>query len=361
MKSQLNVGIIGCGNISEIYLTNMGKRFPSIKLVACADMRDERAQEKAAKHGIEARTVDKLLASPDIDIIVNLTIPLAHAEVSTAALKAGKHVYTEKPLAATRADGQKLVALAAQNKLRIGGAPDTFLGAGIRLCRELVRAGTIGAVVGGTANMLCPGHERWHPDPAFYYKKGGGPVLDMGPYYLTALVDLLGPIAGVSAVARMSFPERVVGSGPKQGERIAVEVPTHVAGLLRFDAGALISLSMSFDVQAHRLPPIELWGTEGSLAVPDPNTFGGPVLLRKKGEKDWVEQTLPTEWADNSRGLGVADMASAIMEGKAARASGSLCYHVLDAMEGLHDAAAARAEKDLSASAKALKAETGST
>ncbi len=358
MNNTMNVGIIGCGNISEIYLTNLSSRFPAVKLIACADLDEARAAEKAAKHGIEARSVAKLLASSDIDIVVNLTIPLAHAVVSEAALKAGKHVYTEKPLTATRADGARLVKLAAANRLRIGGAPDTFLGAGIRTCRELIRSNAIGSVVGGSANMLCPGHESWHPDPAFYYKKGGGPILDMGPYYLTALVDLLGPIAGVSAVARTSFPERMVASGPKKGEWIPVEVPTHVAGLIRFDAGAVVSLSMSFDVQANRMPPIELWGTEGSLAVPDPNTFGGPILLKKKGDTEWVEQALPAEWADNSRGLGVADMAAAIMENRPARASGALCYHVLDAMEGLHDAADIRAEKSLSASAAALKAET---
>ena len=354
MKDYVGIGIIGCGNISDIYLTNLATRFGKLRLLACADKIPERAAEKAHKFGIEARGVDELLSSPDIDLVVNLTIPLVHAEVSEAAIRAGKHVYSEKPLSATRADGARLVRLADQYKVRLGGAPDTFLGAGIQGCRALIREGAIGAVVGGTANMLCPGHEAWHPDPAFYYKQGGGPVLDMGPYYLTALVELLGPIAGVSAVAGKAFAERIVGSGPKKGERVPVEVPTHVAGLLRFGSGAVVGLSMSFDVQASRLPPIELWGTEGSLTVPDPNTFGGPVLMRRKGEGEWKEVPIQTEWSDNSRGLGVADMAGAILEDRPQRASGALCYHVLDAMEGLHDAAAARRECLLEESSKAL-------
>ena len=355
MKERLGIGIIGCGNISDIYLTNLATRFGKLRLLACADKMPERAAEKAHKFGIEARGVGELLSSPDIDLVVNLTIPLVHAEVSEAAIKAGKHVYSEKPLSATRADGARLVRLANEYQVRLGGAPDTFLGAGIQTCRALIQKGAIGTITGGTANMLCPGHEGWHPDPAFYYKPGGGPVLDMGPYYLTALVELLGPIAGVSAVASSAFTERIVGSGPKKGERVSVEVPTHVAGLLRFGSGPVVGLSMSFDVQASRLPPIELWGTEGSLAVPDPNTFGGPVLMRKKGGKDWNEVPIQTQWSDNSRGLGVSDMVDAILEDRPQRASGALCYHVLDAMEGLHDAAAAKREWSLEESSEALE------
>jgi len=354
MKDYMGIGVIGCGNISDIYLTNLATRFGKLRLLACADKMPERAAEKARKFGIEARSVAELLSSPDIDLVVNLTIPLVHAEVSESAIKAGMHVYSEKPLSATRADGARLVRLANEYRVRLGGAPDTFLGAGIQACRTLIQSGAIGTIVGGTSNMLCPGHESWHPDPAFYYKEGGGPVLDMGPYYLTALVELLGPIAGVSAIAGKAFAERIVGSGPKKGERIAVEVSTHVAGLLRFVAGPVVSLSMSFDVQAARLPPIELWGTEGSLAVPDPNTFGGPVLMRKKGEKDWNEVPVQSQWSNNSRGLGVADMVGAILEGSPQRASGALCYHVLDAMEGLQDAAAARCEWSLRESSDAL-------
>ena len=350
MKNIAKVGIVGCGNISEIYLKNLAARFPRLRAVACADRIAERAEAKAAAFSLKALGVDELLASEEIDIVLNLTIPLAHAELSLAALRAGKHVYSEKPLAATRADGARIMAEAAARSLLIGCAPDTFLGAGIAACRSLIDSGAIGTPVGGTANMLCPGHERLHPDPAFYYAPGGGPVLDMGPYYLTALVELLGPIAGVSACASKAYDERVVGSGPKKGDRIPVLVSTHVAGLLRFAAGPVVALTMSFDVQASRLPPIEIWGTEGSLAVPDPNSFGGPVLLRKRGGTEWEEQQVPEAWSDNSRGLGVADLAGALLDGTPQRASGLLAFHVLDAMEALAEAARERREIDVSGS-----------
>ena len=350
MKSIAKVGIVGCGNISEIYLKNLATRFPRLRAVACSDRIPERAQAKAAAFGLKALGVDELLSSGEVDIILNLTIPLAHAELSLAALRAGKHVYSEKPLAATRADGERIVAEAEARGRIVGCAPDTFLGAGIAACRSLIDSGAIGTPVGGAASMLCPGHEHWHPDPAFYYAAGGGPVLDMGPYYLTALVELLGPIAGVSACASKARDERVVGSGSRKGERIPVLVSTHAAGLLRFAAGPIVSLTMSFDVQASRLPPMEIWGTEGSLAVPDPNTFGGPVLLRKRGDPEWKEQPVPEAWSDNSRGLGVADLALSMLEGTPQRASGHLAFHVLDVMESLADAARERREIDVSAS-----------
>ena len=356
MANKLGVGIIGCGNISEIYLTNLSKRFDSVKLIACADMLADRSKAKAEKHGIEALSVAEMLARKDIDIIVNLTIPLVHAEVSLQAIAAGKHVYTEKPLSAWRADGKKVMEAAAKKGVYVGGAPDTFLGAGIQTCKDIIASGAIGIPHGGTANMLCPGHEGWHPDPAFYYKKGGGPVLDMGPYYITALVELLGPAAGVMAYQQGAFKERTVGSGPKKGEKITVDIPTHTAGLIRFANGAVVTLSMSFDVIGSQSPRIEVWGTEASLVCPDPNTFGGPVLIRKRGEKEWTDVPVTKNWADNSRGLGVAEMASAIMEKRKARASGALCFHVLDVMEGLGDAAAKKAELDVSQSGKALAA-----
>lgn len=340
-KKRITVGIIGCGNISDIYLTNLGGRFSSVQLAACADALPERAKAKAERFGIAALGVEELLAAPDIDLVVNLTIPAAHAAVTRAALEAGKHVYTEKPLATRRAEGAALLALAEERGLRLGGAPDTFLGAGISACKTLLDSGTLGPVIGGTANMLCPGHESWHPDPAFYYAAGGGPVLDMGPYYLTALTELLGPVESVLAFQSAARAERTIGSGPNKGRRIPVEVPTHTAGLLRFQSGAVVTLTMSFDVQASRLPPIELWGAAGSLAVPDPNTFGGPVLLHRAGETGWTEMPVGTERADNARGLGVEDLALSILEGTPERASGRRCLHVLDVMEGLSDAAAA--------------------
>jgi len=278
---------------------------------------------------------EDLLADESIDLVVNLTIPKVHAEVSLSILEAGKHVYTEKPLATCVADGKRILDSARSRQLLVGGAPDTFLGAGIQTCKDLIAQGAIGKPIGGSANMLCPGHEGWHPNPAFYYAPGGGPVFDMGPYYLTALVELLGGIAETASFTSKGFNERIVGSGPEAGKHIPVQVQTHVAGLLRFQSGPIVTLTMSFDVQSSTLPNIELWGTEGSLLVPDPNTFGGPVLLKTRGSGTWKEMPLTHMWAQNSRGLGVSDMAGALLEGSVPRANGDRCFHVLQIMEQL--------------------------
>ena len=332
------VGVVGCGNISGIYFKN-GKWLESIEIVACADLVPERARAKAAEFGIpRACTVEKLLADPEIEIVINLTIPIAHAEVALAALEAGKCVYNEKPLAITRADGLKMLDLAKSKGLLVGGAPDTFMGGGLQTCRKLIADGAIGEPVAVSAFMLCHGHESWHPDPEFYYKVGGGPMFDMGPYYVTALVSLIGPIRRVTGSARITFPERTITSQPKNGTKINVDVPTHVAGVMDFANGAVGTLVTSFDVWSHRMPNIEIYGTEGSLGVPDPNSFGGPVLLRKPGDKDWNDIPLTHIYAENSRGLGVADMAYALRSGRPARASGELAYHVLDVMHAFHDA-----------------------
>jgi len=339
MGKKLKVGVLGCGNISDIYMANLSSRFNEVSLVACADLVVDRARAKALKYGIDAESPESLMGRPDIDIIVNLTQPLVHGETSLAILRAGKHLYTEKPLAHNRKLGKSILEAANHAELAVAGAPDTILGAGIQTCQDLIQKGAIGVPLGGCAFMVCPGHESWHPDPAFYYATGGGPVFDMGPYYLSALLELMGPIAGVQSYQSKAWNERTVGSGPKAGQRIDVQVPTHTAGLLRFESGAIVSLTMSFDVQATRLPPIELWGTEGSLAVPDPNTFGGPVLLRRKNETEWKDIPLQKPWADNSRGLGVVNLARFIMNGEECRVSGERCYHVLDVMEGLTDAA----------------------
>ncbi len=333
------IGIVGCGAISGIYLENLTRRFRDARVVACADLVMERAKAAAAKHGVaRACTVDELLADREVQIVLNLTIPKVHASVSLAALAAGKHVYLEKPLAVTRADGARVLKAARKAGRRVGGAPDTFLGAGIQTCRKLLDEGAIGRPVGATAFMVCHGHEGWHPDPEFYYQAGGGPMLDMGPYYLTALVTLLGPIARVAGSTRMSFPERTITSDPKRIRTVKVEVPTHVAGVLDFTSGAVATIITSFDVWGAHLPTIEIYGTEGSLAVPDPNSFGGPVKLLRKGTKEWVDVPLAFAYAENSRGLGVADMADAVAKDRPHRASGEVMYHVLDVMEGIHDA-----------------------
>ncbi|MEO8395742.1 MAG: Gfo/Idh/MocA family oxidoreductase [Chloroflexota bacterium] len=337
-NGKVKVGLIGCGAISGIYFRN-APRFGNIEIAAVADLLPERAQAKAAEHNIpKVYTPEELLADPEIEIVLNLTIPIAHASIAFAALNAGKSVYNEKPLTITREDGQKLLALAKQKGLRVGGAPDTFLGAGLQTCRDVIDSGAIGEPIAATAFMMSHGHESWHPDPEFYYQVGGGPMFDMGPYYLTALTTLIGPVASVSGSTRITFPTRTITSQKKYGKLVNVEVPTHVAGLLNFANGAIGTLIMTFDVWRANLPNVEIYGTEGTLSVPDPNGFGGKVRIAKPGRDEWEEVPLTRSFADDSRGIGVADMARAIREGGAARADGSVTYHVLDIMHAVHDA-----------------------
>jgi len=278
------------------------------------------------------------MSDPEIEIVVNLTPPSAHAEIGLLAVEAGKSIYNEKPLSIYREDAAKLLEKAAQHGVRVGGAPDTFMGAGLQTCRNLIDRGVIGEPIGATAFMMghCP--EKWHPDPEFFYKIGGGPMFDMGPYYLTALVSLLGPVKRVCGSARISFPEREVGSEPKRGMKIVVETPTHVAGILDFTAGPVATIITSFDVWKSNLPRIEIYGSEGTLSVPDPNTFGGPVLLWKPDAKDGEDIPLLPLRDKNSRSLGVADMAHALRSGRAHRANGEMAYHVLDIMHSIHEA-----------------------
>lgn len=332
------IGVIGCGTISKTYL-QVAKRLEILEVIACADILPERARERATEFGVpRALSVADLLADPEIQIVVNLTIPRAHGEVGLAALAAGKSVYNEKPLAVTREDARRMLEVAARAGLRVGSAPDTFLGGGLQTCRKLIDEGTIGEPIGAVAFMTNHGHEHWHPDPDFYYQPGAGPLFDMGPYYLTALVSLIGPVRRVSGSARISFPERTITSQPRAGTRIKVNTPTHVAGVLDFASGAVATLITSFDVWAANLPRIEIYGSEGSLSVPDPNTFGGPVRLWLPSTREWTEVPLSHGYTQNSRGLGVADMAYALRSGRPHRASGDLAYHVLDVMHALYDA-----------------------
>lgn len=335
---KVKVGIVGCGNISGIYF-KAGQTFEILDIVACADLIPERAKVAAEKYNIpKACTTEELLADPEIEIVVNLTIPKAHAEVCLAALEAGKHVHVEKPLAVTREDGKKILEKAKEKGLRVGSAPDTFLGGGLQTCRKLIDDGWIGEPVAATAFMLCHGHESWHPDPEFYYKVGGGPMFDMGPYYLTALVSLIGPVKRVTGSTRITFPERTITSQPKFGTKITVDVPTHVAGVMEFANGAIGTIVTSFDVWSTTLPRIEIYGTEGTMIVPDPNGFGGPVMVRRMGATEWSQVPLTHGYAENSRGIGAADMAYAIQSGRKHRANGEMAYHVLDIMHGFHDA-----------------------
>lgn len=342
----VKTGIIGCGNISGIYIKNCLK-FENLDLVALADILPERAEKAAAENSLKACSVDELLADPEIEIVLNLTIPAVHAAVNTQIIDAGKHAYVEKPLSVTRADAAAMMERAEKKNVRVGCAPDTFMGAGIQTCRKLMDDGAIGDVVGATAFMMCHGHESWHPDPEFYYQKGGGPMLDMGPYYVTAMVNLIGPVRAVSGMTRISFPERTITSEKKNGQTIEVEVPTHVAGLLEFDNQAIGTIITSFDVWSHRMPCIEIYGSKGTLRVPDPNTFGGVPELKIGKDGEWQEIELTHDYAQNSRGIGVSDMADAVRGNGAFRASGTLALHVLDVMESLHDSARQRTYMDI--------------
>jgi predicted dehydrogenase len=333
----VGVGIIGCGNISPAYL-KAARKFPILDIVALADANPAAAEARASEFALEARSIEALLADPAIEIVLNLTVPLAHVAVGLQAIAAGKHVHSEKPLGVNLAEAKTLIAAAEARGVRVGCAPDTFLGGAHQTCRKLIDEGAIGRPIGGAAFFMCPGHERWHPNPGFYYLAGGGPMLDMGPYYITDLVNLLGPVARVAGMATRLRGERLITSEPLKGTRIPVEVATHVAGTLEFVSGAVVTMTMSFDVPRHKHAPIEIYGDVGSLIVPDPNYFGGQIEFATAGE-DW--RALPTEHAyadDNYRIIGVADMAQAIRSGRPHRASGALAYHVLEVMQAFQRA-----------------------
>ncbi len=345
---EIRVGLIGCGVISGIYLEN-AKKFNFYTITACADLDLSRAKATAAKYEIQkVYSPEELIQDPDIDLILNLTIPAAHADIAVQALKAGKHVYSEKPLAVTREEGQAIQKAAKESGCYVGNAPDTFLGGGIQTARKLIDDGRIGRPVSATAFMMNHGHEHWHPNPDFYYQKGGGPMFDMGPYYITALISLMGPVKRVTGVTSVTFPERTILSEPRYGEKIKVNTPTQVNGIMEFHQGAVASIITSFDTWHHNLPYIEVYGEEGSLVVPDPNTFGGSVRVRKKGEEQWSEIQLTHGFSENSRGIGLSEMAYAILEGRLPRASGDLAYHVLDIMHGFHDASESGKHYELS-------------
>lgn len=332
----VGIALIGAGVISTQYLTALST-FPDVRVLAVADLDVERARAAAALHGVPAAgDVESVLAIPEVEIVVNLTIPAAHAEVAGSALQAGKHVYGEKPLALTPADGAKILAEAQAAGLRVGSAPDTFLGAGLQSAARALSAGAIGEPVAVTAVTQGPGPESWHPNPEFLFQYGAGPLFDIGPYYLTALVALLGPVSRVSATARQARAERVIGSGPKAGTSFAVEVPTHVQALLDFAGGPSASATFSFDASVARRM-IEITGTEGTLSLPDPNTFEGPLQVRAFGEEEWRD--LPVTGSTAGRGMGVLDMARAIRGGAEHRASGELAHHVLELMSTITESA----------------------
>ncbi len=330
----VKIGIVGIGAISGIYLENITHVFKEIEIIGVCDLVRERAEKAVEKYQIPKLYEDmhELFSDKEVDIVLNLTRPYEHFEVTSAAIKAGKHVYSEKPLGATYEEGIKLVQMAKEAGVEIGGAPDTFLGAGIQTCRKLIDDGFIGTPVGASAFMVCRGHETWHPDPEFYYKFGGGPMLDMGPYYLTALVNLLGPIVKTTGFVKKSFPKRTITSEPFNGKVIDVDVPTYITGIMEFEQGAIGSIFTTFDAYRAEVPRIEIYGSEGTLSVPDPNTFGGPVRLFRAEEKEFKDMPLMFGYAENSRGLGLADMAKAIEMKRLHRANRDVTMHVLEVM-----------------------------
>ena len=337
----LKAGLLGCGNISGAYLRN-NDVFSHLRIVKCASRREESARAAAEQFGIEAVSVDALFRDPEINMILNLTTPDVHAELNLRALEAGKHVYAEKPFAVTREDGRKVLRLASEKGLRVGCAPDTFLGGGHQTCRKLVDCGAVGTITGGCAVMAYRGPESWHPNSGFYYRKGGGPLMDMGPYYITALVNLLGPVKRVAGFGRRATDLRL-GSGTNQGKTYPVEVDTHIAAVLEFVSGAVVNLTMSFDVfrlSSQMQNCIELWGLDGALRTPDPNTFSGEVRFANADTgSDWEMPENTFLYNDNMRLIGLADMAAGIELGRPHRCSGELAYHVLDVMCSVLDSA----------------------
>ncbi|GHU72957.1 dehydrogenase [Clostridia bacterium] len=335
----IRIGMVGVGAISGIYLENITKTFKEIELSAVCDLVRERAEKAQEKYGVPKiyDTMQELFADPDIDIVLNLTRPYEHYEVTRQGLEAGKHVYSEKPLGAAWDEGVKLVKLAESKGLYLGGAPDTFLGAGIQTCRRLIDAGMIGQPVAALACLACHGHETWHPDPAFYYQFGGGPMLDMGPYYITALINLLGGVKSAVGVTKTSFSQRVITSEPHAGTVVDVEVPTHINGILTFDSGAVATITTSFDVFPNEGIKLEIYGTEGTLVCPDPNTFGGPIkIIRGEDKSNAHEVPVMFHYTENSRALGLADLAKAIETKRSPRASYKQTLHVLEIMTTLN-------------------------
>jgi predicted dehydrogenase len=339
MAEKVGVGVIGCGAISGAYFDG-ARHFPILRIVACADLDRGAAKRKAREFGVpRVCPVDELLRDPSVEIVLNLTVPKAHAEVGLGAIAAGKHTYSEKPLGVNREEGERLIEAAVARGVRVGCAPDTFMGAGIQTARKLLDEGAVGRPVAFTAFMMNRGHEGWHPNPRFYYEPGGGPMFDMGPYYLTALFNLFGPVRRLSGMATVAVPERVITSQPRAGERIGVETPDHVCGTIEFASGPVGNIVQSFATHhpvyepAH---PITVYGTDGTMKVPDPNTFDGTVFVRGAGDSEWraVPPAFVTGYA---RSVGLADMAYAIRSGRAHRASGELAFAVLDAMQGFFD------------------------
>ncbi|MBB6222381.1 Gfo/Idh/MocA family protein [Rhizobium leguminosarum] len=345
MTRELGVGIIGCGNISTTYFS-LAPLFKGLKVLACADINVQAAEARAKEYGVKAQTIDALLANDEIDVVVNLTIPDAHFRVSKSILEAGKHVYSEKPLVLSLEEGEELRRIAREKNLAVGCAPDTFLGGAHQLARKFIDDGGIGRVTSGACYVMSPGMEMWHPNPDFFFLPGGGPILDLGPYYIANLINLIGPVKRVGAMTSMASPTRTITSEPRNGEIIPVKTPTTIQALLEFVSGATVTLSASWDVWSHRHANMELYGTDGSLYVPDPNFFGGTVEASGR-DKDikpldaWehpfgkINQENPNGSRANYRTAGLADMAMSLIEGRDARCSLDRTLHGVDVMTSI--------------------------
>jgi predicted dehydrogenase len=335
---KIGIGVVGCGMISGNYLETFS-HFDVIDVVACADLDRERARSLASQYHIpNVSSVEEILANPDIKIIVNLTPPQAHAEIGIAAIRAGKSIYNEKPQAVRREEAQEMLAMANARGLLVGNAPDTFLGVPLQTCRSILDAGQIGQPIAAAACKMAYGPASWHPEPAFYYQRGGGPMFDMGPYFLTALVTLLGPVRRVTGVTKTLAHELLVTSQPNYGARIEVCVPTHVMGMIDFASGVVGTITTSYDIMGTHLPALEIYGTEGTLSIADPSFFDGPVRLHNVKTQEWSTITLEPRSYVDGRGLGVVDMAYALHLGYPHRANGDLAYHMLDIMHAFHEA-----------------------
>jgi predicted dehydrogenase len=346
MSKEFGVGIIGCGNISAAYFTLI-PLYNNLKIIACADINAAAAKSRADEFGVEALSIDDLLARSDIDVVVNLTIPDAHYPVSRQILESGKHVYSEKPFVLTLEQGEELRKISSEKGLRVGSAPDTFLGGAHQMARSIIDSGKVGKIMSGSAHVLGPGMEMWHPNPDFFFKPGGGPILDMGPYYIHNLINLVGPVKTVAAMSNKAKEVRTITSEPRKGEKIPVEIVTNIEAVLEFHSGAVISLHASWDVWAHRHQNMELYGTDGAIFVPDPNFFGGKVEIAgtdREGPKEvemWdhplTKANFKSSWgtSPNYRGAGLSDMMAAFAEGRPHRCSLEMSLHAVDVLTSI--------------------------
>ncbi|WP_341212748.1 Gfo/Idh/MocA family oxidoreductase [uncultured Limimaricola sp.] len=344
MTNPLRIGLIGCGNISTSYLSR-ASNFGAVSFRAVADINPATAQARGEEFGVEAMSVDALLAHPEVDLVLNLTIPAAHFEISSRALEAGKHVYSEKPYVLTVEEGRALAKLAAEKGLRIGSAPDTVLGSSHQLARRLIDEGAVGRITSGTCAVMSPGMESWHPNPDFFFLKGGGPILDLGPYYIANLVQLIGPVARVSALTSTPSKTRTIGNGVREGETVPVETPTTIHALLEFCSGAVVTLMASWDVWQSDIAPMALYGTEGTIHIPDPNFFDGELRITKRDEPaelpSWdhplgpPNREIPKGMVADYRSAGLADMAQAIVEGRPHRCNDAYALHVVEVMTAI--------------------------